>query len=89
MPVVGFYGDGAILPVYIVNKGAFENHFLFDSGLHLALRKDLVDIYIPLFMHTDLKSEMEYQDISFWQRIRFTLNLKVLNPFKILKQIEP
>ena len=89
MPVVGFYGDGAILPVFIVNKGEFENHFLFDAGLHLALRKDLIDIYIPLFMHTDLKSEMEYQDISFWQRIRFTLNLKVLNPFKILKQIEP
>ncbi|HAE29603.1 MAG TPA: hypothetical protein DCF89_00705 [Flavobacteriales bacterium] len=89
LPILGIYGDGAILPVYIVNKGEFENQYLFDAGLQLSIKKDLFDIYIPIFMHSDLKSEMEFQDISVLQRIRFTLNLKVLNPFKMIKQIEP
>jgi hypothetical protein len=89
MPIIGVYGDGAIYPVHYGSTDKTEIRFLFDTGLHLALKKDLIDIYIPLFMHDDLESEMEFQGITFLQRIRFTLNLKVLNPFKILKQIEP
>jgi len=86
---LGLYADGGIHPVYIVNSEKFVNHYLYELGGHFSLIKDLVDIYIPIIMHEDLESEFVFRKVSFLQRIRFTVDLKLLNPFKLLKQIEP
>lgn len=89
IPLIGLYADAGVFPVYVVNQAAYENRFLYNAGVHLSIKKGLIDIYMPLALHEDILGEYEFQNITFLQRIRFTFNIKQLNPFKLLKQIEP
>ena len=50
-------------------------------------KKDIFEIYIPLFYSDDIKSTIDYYGVNFMQRIRFVLNLNELNPFKMVKNI--
>ena len=63
--------------------------FLYDAGIYLPIVKDKFEIYIPLIYAERIQSQLDYQGISFLQRIRFTLRFDELNPFKIIREIKP
>ncbi len=88
IPLIGLYADAGMFPVFVVNTGQTESRFLYNAGIHIPIRKGIVDIYVPIAFHEDIQSEYEFRDVNFLQRIRFTFNLKQLNPFKAIKQLD-
>ena len=62
---------------------------LYDAGIYIHLPKDIFEIYIPIVYANDIKAELNYNDINFWQRIRFMININQLNPFKMLREVKP
>jgi hypothetical protein len=87
LPYIKFlkiYVDGGLHPNVNNNN---QPQFDFVGGLTLSLRKDIVDIYIPLFYSQNIKDVLTSQNIQFWQQIRFSFNINKLNPFKIAKDI--
>ncbi|MBL4706366.1 MAG: hypothetical protein JKY54_17695 [Flavobacteriales bacterium] len=87
--MLGLYADAGLFPVHNVSTGVIDARFVYNAGVHLAIKKGLIDVYIPLAIHQDILDEYDYNNITFLQRIRFTFNIKELNPFKLIKQIEP
>jgi hypothetical protein len=88
---IGFFADAGVYPIVKNNNGVLENEvqLSFDGGLYLPIRKDIFEIYLPLFYSDDLQSTVDYYGVNFMQRIRFVLNLNELNPFKMVKNIKP
>ena len=88
---IGLFADAGMHPVRIVSNGQVkeEVRLQYDGGIYIPVRKDIFEIYIPLFYSEDIKSALTYADVSFMQRIRFVLNFNELNPFKIVKNIKP
>lgn len=88
---IGVFADAGVLPVRVNNNGKFtdEVRLQYDGGIYIPIRKDIFEIYIPLFYSEDIKASLTYSKVSFMQRIRFILNFNELNPFKIVKNIKP
>lgn len=63
------------------------NDFLMDGGAYIRLLKGLVDIYVPFVYSQNIKDVPAFQNQTFAERIRFTLHLDVLNPFKLDKSL--
>ncbi len=68
--------------------GGFADSILFDAGVHIPVVKGIFEVYFPLVYSSDISDYFENQDISFGERIRFTLHLERLNPFKFAEQFE-
>lgn len=81
------YADAGAYPIFNVSTQQSEISFLSNIGLNISIGKGVADLYIPLFLSEDILSEHDFQGIDFWQRIRFTLNLSELNPFKMIQSI--
>jgi hypothetical protein len=89
LPYINFlklYFDAGIHPD--LNAGN-QPQFNFVGGFYIPLRKDIVEIYVPLFYSQNIKDILTAQDIHFWQQIRFSFNINQLNPFKIIKEVKP
>ena len=54
-------------------------------GLNVSIIKDIIDIYIPLAFNNDIKSILEKNNINFFNRIRFTLNIHKLVAKDLIK----
>jgi hypothetical protein len=89
IPLIGFYADAGAYPVYQVADEAFKTDFLFNAGIHIPIKKGILDFYIPVVFSEQIKKGIDFKGINFWQTIRFSLNLNQINPFKMLKEIEP
>lgn len=94
MPIglpIGVFGDAGIHPVQVNNNGQFteEVRVQYAGGIYIPIRKDIFEIYIPLFYSEDILASLNYANVSFMQRIRFVLNFSELNPFKMIKNIKP
>ena len=88
---IGIFADAGLCPFTDVSNGASSEEigFLYDAGIYIHLPKDIFEIYIPLVYSKDITSELEYNNINFLQRIRFMININQLNPFKMLREINP
>jgi len=88
---IGVFGDAGIHPKTVISNSGVSNEvgFQYDGGIYIPIRKDIFEIYIPLFYSEDIKATLDSWDVSFMQRIRFVLNFNELNPFKIVKNIKP
>ena len=88
---IGVFADAGVHPVRVISNGQAkeEVRLQYDGGIYIPIRKDIFEIYIPLFYSEDIKDALTYADVSFMQRIRFVLNFNELNPFKIVKNIKP
>jgi hypothetical protein len=51
---------------------------LWDAGLNVTIFRDIVEVYIPLAYSNDIKKVLDLNNISFANRIRFTLNIHKL-----------
>ncbi|MBK9283241.1 MAG: hypothetical protein IPM51_02875 [Sphingobacteriaceae bacterium] len=63
-----------------------DEKILWCAGANITIWKDIVDIYIPAIYSEDIQKTLDLNNIDFWNRIRFTLNLHKLVPKKIIKE---
>jgi hypothetical protein len=57
----------------------------YDAGVQLSVINNIFDIYFPMLLSDDLKSAGKLFETHYPEKIRFTLNLKKLNPLELFK----
>jgi len=61
--------------------------FAWEAGVKLSLGKEVFEIFLPFAMSNDLKNLNNDLTSSYWERIRFSLKLNSMNPFKLVKTL--
>ncbi|HKR05028.1 MAG TPA: M1 family metallopeptidase [Bacteroidia bacterium] len=56
---------------------------LYDGGICLSLVKDIAEIYFPLFKSSATNDALEANDIKYKEQIRFMINFRLMNPFRL------
>lgn len=62
------------------NESLYKDRILYNAGVNVTIWKNIIDIYIPVVYSSDIKTALEANNKSFFDTIRFTLNLHNLNP---------
>ena len=66
-------------------KGSTDPRFLYDAGFQLSLFQDMLNIYVPLFYSGTYKDYYHsHPEISFWQRISFSIDFQNARLRKLL-----
>ena len=76
----------ADIGTYYKAKDAYDgsSQFPYDAGLSVQLFNKIVKIYAPLIFSSDIKQYNQLVGNNFWNRIRFVIDLKRVNPFNIM-----
>ncbi|MCE3227942.1 MAG: hypothetical protein K0S32_2493 [Bacteroidetes bacterium] len=81
-----------ILPVKVFadigttdGRAMLNDKYLWCAGLNITLWKDIIEVYVPLAYSSDIQNTLDLNQVDFWQRIRFTLNLHKFAPKDYLK----
>lgn len=83
--MIKVYGDAGIYNT----TGLGKTEFLFDAGLQLSLiGNDICNVYFPLVYSSNIKDYYSSNGLNYGNMIRFTFNLKPLNPFNILQRVQ-
>lgn len=78
---VKVFADAVVCDGRYLNK----EKFMWDAGINIILLKDIVDVYLPLAYNKDVRQVLELNNIGFFNRIRFTLNIHKLVPKDFIK----
>jgi len=71
---------------YAEAKDELKNSvLLYDAGLCLVVSKDIFEIYFPLLVSNDIQDNYDANGVKFIEKIRFKLNINMINPFKLIK----
>jgi hypothetical protein len=62
-----------------------NNRVLYNAGVCLSIKKNLFEIYFPLFLSQDFINYNNTNNIKYSETIRFTLNLNLINPFGLVR----
>jgi hypothetical protein len=83
---ISAYGDLGIVGFLDSNYKGDEIDAVSDAtyniGLSLNIVPNIFEIYFPVYMSSDLNQ------LNYGEKIRFTLNINTLNPFKMIRNIE-
>lgn len=82
VPLFGVFADFGT-----TDKNALLNdNLLYDAGFYVSIGRDIFNVYFPLAMSKDIKENLKViGSDQFIERVRFTLNLHLLNPFDKIK----
>jgi len=58
--------------------------FAWECGLQYSILNSAITIYVPLTSSSQLKDFSDAMDYRFADRIRFSINLNAVNPFKLI-----
>ena len=84
--LVRLYADFGLYPDVLHNNSP---KMLYEGGACLSIIPNHVEVYFPLFWSKDIQDVAELNNKPFYeQKIRFTLRLDLMNPFKMLREIE-
>ncbi|MBN8702063.1 MAG: M1 family metallopeptidase [Bacteroidetes bacterium] len=83
-PIIRLYADFA----YVASDAVLKQQFLYNAGLVFSIYKNVFDIYLPLAMSSDIKNTITVNGWTYPETIRFSLNLKSVNPFKLIREIK-
>lgn len=88
---IGVFADMGAYPLMKVSQAGITEtvDVLYDAGIYIPIVKNKFEVYIPLLYSDRIQSQIDYQEVGFLQRIRFTLSFDDLNPFKLVKEIKP
>lgn len=72
---------------YYNAKNAFpgSQSLIYDGGVSAFLIRNVLEVYFPLFVSSDIKQYNDLNEISWKDRIRFVINFNALNPFEVRK----
>jgi len=57
---------------------------MWATGLNFTIAKDIVEVYVPLFYHNEIKETLTLNNVSFLNTVRFTFNIHQVKPKEIL-----
>ncbi len=70
------------------NKSIGSQLLPFDGGICVSLIRNVAEIYFPLFKSTDIKDALNtLDDHKYKDEIRFVLNFKLMNPFRLRESL--
>jgi hypothetical protein len=69
------------------NDGLSADKILYNAGLCFSLSTNNIEVYFPLLVSSDFSDYNKNADLKYMETVRFTLNLNLLNPFAIIKNI--
>ncbi len=65
-----------------------NNSLFYDAGVYLSLPKKIFEIYFPLLLCNDFKTQVTSDGWKYIETIRFTLNLNLINPFGLINNFK-
>lgn len=86
IPILSVFYNAVFLPMTIFTPTGIKQGTttLMDAGIKINLINDVCAIYIPVWANQPIQDEWSTNNIKFWNRIRFTMNLHNANPVKLL-----
>lgn len=67
------------------DDGILTENILYDAGICLSLRKNILEVYFPILISKDLETYKKVNNITYPETIRFTLNINLINPFQLIE----
>jgi hypothetical protein len=80
---VGLYADLGTC----ADDGIRNDQVLYDAGVYISLRKNIFEVYFPVLLCNDFKAYKTANDLTYPETIRFTLNINLLNPFNLARNL--
>ena len=71
--------------LYYKNLETDNDKLNYNAGALIFIGNNFLEVYFPLIISKQIKNTLELNNISFGERIRFTLNIKLLNPVKLIR----
>lgn len=62
--------------------------YVWNAGVSLPIVRGIFEIYLPVVYSQDIKDEFKRRDMAFGETIMFQLNLDMMNPFALLRNLE-
>jgi hypothetical protein len=60
--------------------------FEYSTGIVLSFAKNIFEIYLPLYHSPNIRDNLALNTNNYFERIRFQLNLREMNPFGLIKK---
>jgi len=57
----------------------------YNAGAVVSIANNFLEVYFPFIISKQIKKTLELNNVNFGERIRFTLNIKLLNPVKLIR----
>ncbi len=70
---------------YIDMGTSGSEDFMANGGLYFRVIRGACEVYFPLFWTQNILDEYDANDTNYAERIRFTLNLPAVNPYKLIQ----
>lgn len=67
------------------NDARLNDALLYDAGIDLSIVKNIFEVYFPLVLCPDFKTTLETNNVKYSERIRFTLNINLMNPINFIR----
>ncbi len=80
-----------------LNIGATENIDIlsknnillaYEAGIQINIIRDIFVIYFPIAFSNEIKTTNNIYTDNYFEKIRFTLNITKINPFKLIKDLD-
>lgn len=65
-------------------ESLYNNRVLYDAGVEICIWKNVCEVYIPFIYSKDIKTALDVNNKTFFDTIRFTLNLQNIKPRNFL-----
>lgn len=69
------------------NDGINTDQVLYDAGVYLSIRKNICEIYFPVLLCNDFNEYKKANGLTYPETIRFTLNINLINPFSLIRNL--
>jgi hypothetical protein len=66
---------------------AEQTEFMFNAGFTFRIWRDICEIYFPVVWSENIKQAYDANNTEYGERIRFTLNLPAMNPYKHMQNV--
>jgi hypothetical protein len=68
-----------------IESYSLSEWFVYEAGVSLEIVPEVFEIWFPVKMSKDLKATSDFYYDDYWEKVRFTLYLNRLDPFKFLQ----
>lgn len=88
---IAVFASAGVVPVVINANGNIneKGELLYEAGIGLPLWKDMIEIWMPLVLSSNIGDELEFRNVPVVERIRFVLALEKMDPTRIVRNLRP
>jgi hypothetical protein len=62
--------------------------FMYNGGIYVSIIRDICEVYFPVAWSENIKTAYEANGTEYGEKIRFTLNLPLANPYSLIQSIQ-